>query len=137
MDFYTGAIISLIGTIVGAILGGTITYFWSWRLAKKVTKSAIGGKLRAVFASILAEYNFRAEKGDFYLIQDNFIKNAITSPGAVIEEYRWFVPSTSQGAYQQAWEDYQSGDVGNAYIFPGGKKLFKQRIEAILEFTKD
>ncbi len=143
---YAIAFISIGSTLLGTITG----YFLSQRIAKTQAKYAetlsavtakriAGAKLRAVFAPIISEFNRSAKKGAFDL-QTPFFKNALVDQGAAIEEYLWFVPSERQRAYQQAWEDYhgQYGGVGWLdYVEDEGKKLFKQRIEAILKFTED
>ena len=134
------AFIGVGGTLLGAILGAAITYYFAIRIATRNNRIAAGAKLRAAFSPFIAEYNFKARKGDFYL-QEEIFKNALVSQGAAIEEYRWFVPPERQRAYQKAWEDYY-WNYGSVYFtdYMVGKdkeKLFKQRIDAILKFTEE
>jgi hypothetical protein len=135
------AYIGVGGTLLGVILGMIGTYCFSLRLARKNNRIAAGAKLRAAFAPIIAEYNSRLIKGDFYLCSDNFFENALINQRTAIEEYRWFVPPERQRAYQQAWEDYHfkyGGLYFTDYIVGDNRqKLFKQRIDAILRFTKE
>ena len=135
------AFIGVGGTLLGVIVGGFIGYYFSRKAAVEQMRRVAGVKLRAAFAPIIAEYIFKAGKGDFYLVQEDIFKNALVSQGAAIEEYRWFVPPERQRAYQQAWENYYwkyGGLYFTDYVVGDDKeKLFKQRINAILKFTEE
>jgi len=134
------AFIGIAGTSLGTILGAIITYFFSLRLTRKSNLMAAGAKLRAAFAPIIAEYNFRIKKGDFYLGDGGFFKDALIDQTTAIEEYRWFVPPERQKAYQQAWEEYHWNHGGIYFtdylVGENREKLFKERINAILKFTE-
>jgi len=126
----SGAIISIIGTLLGVVIG----YFFSLRAVKLQWHRIAGAKLRAAFAPEIAKYDLNINRGDKWNINmmENLFKEALPGHAAAIEEYRYFIPSKSRVAYQQAWENYKN-DFLEYYE---NQSIFKQRIDAIFKFAK-
>jgi hypothetical protein len=140
--------------IIGTLLGIFIAYRLSLRLARTQAKHAenlatinaqriAGEKLRAAFAPEIAQYNllFRnAERKPSGAVAD-LLKDALPKHATAIEEYQPFVPPKSQRAYQEAWENYHTPfeeiEINMAFwAYEDDPEFFKERIEAILKFTK-
>ncbi len=132
------AIIGVGGTLLGAIAGAAITYYFALRIAKTNTRIIAGIKLRAAFAPEIAIYKLNINRGDKWHINmmDNMFKEALTKHAAAIEEYRPFVPRESQRAYQQVWENYYSDFLEYYDTGEGEQSVFKKRIDAIFKFTE-
>lgn len=141
-----GALIGGFFTIIGTLLGYRLSLKTAATQAKHAETLAdrnarriAGAKLRAAFAPEISAISLLTEKqieiGTVY----DILKAAFSKHGVAIEEYRPFVPSESQGAYQEAWEHYYSPPEAQFQDYVKGceedRQLFQQRIAAIFKFT--
>lgn len=97
------AIATILGAILGALLTGPLTYYFTKRLAGIQSFDAAGAKLRAAFApaqsKITTEFYADGRK------LREFFYEALPVHAAAIEEFR---PFAGDGvAYQKAWKEYQ------------------------------
>lgn len=143
---------SVIGTLLGTLLGVFFGYYFSKKIAATQAQYAerlaimnarmiASSKLRAAFASAMAEYDLLGEKTTEI---DNMLRAALPKHAAAIEEYRCFVDPERQDAYQEAWEEYKEPLNMKEFIFYSeysgwpeiSRELFRERIQAILKFTE-
>ena len=126
-----GILIGVGITLLGVIVGGFIGYYFSWKVAAEQIRSMAGAKLRAAFAPEIADY---------YLLDSQMreldLRLAVHRHASAIEEYRVFVPCESQTGYQKAWECYYEPFRGQDVIYTDRKEVYRERVEAILKFTK-
>ncbi len=126
------AFMGILGTLLGVIIG----YLLSARVAKLQWRRISGGKMRAAFAPEIAKYYLLMKK-DNRQVQGmiNIFEKALPRHAAAIEEYRAFVPCKSQGAYQEAWENYHQNFLDYWDEGKGEQTPFKHRIDEIFKFT--
>jgi hypothetical protein len=126
--------------IFGTLLGVIIAYFLSLRAAKLQCRRIAGAKLRAAFAPEIAKYYLNMKKGDKWYINmmTKMFEEALPRHAAAIEEYRCFISSKSNTAYQQAWENYHNNflDYWDEGEGGGEQILFRERIDAVFKFTE-
>jgi len=141
----------VIGSIIGTLLGVSLGYHFSKKIAATQAQHAerlaimnariiANTKLRAAFASAMAEYDLLEGKSTEV---DNMLRAALPKHAAAIEEYRCFVAPESQKAYQEAWKEYKKplilmefGGLFSIYSGDDARELFRDRIEAILNYTE-
>jgi hypothetical protein len=138
-------IAALWGAAVGAILAGVISCVINVWLDRRRTRNEAGANLRSIFASALAEYELIQGKSMNEI--DTLLKSNLPAQATAIEVFRYFVTCCKKEEYEKAWQDYHRPPCANGSIFmleyvpsadepETAKKLFKQRIHAILQFTK-
>lgn len=113
-DTIIGALIGVSGTIVGVLIAGPVTYFFSIKLivhshrntveAIRITEfSRASAKLRSVFAPAQVKLSLPRELGNIEVRK--FFDEAFFLHAAAIEEFR---PFASNGtAYQKEYEEYK------------------------------
>ena len=138
-------IAALWGAAVGAILAGVISCIINVWLDRRRIRHEAGAKLRAAFASALAEYDLIQGKSMNEI--DTLLRSNLPAQATTIEVFRCFVTCCEQKEYEKAWQNYHRPPGANGSIFmleyvpsadkpEEAKKLFKQRIHAILQFTE-
>lgn len=127
--------IGVVGTLSGVWLG----YFLSLRATKVQFWRIAGAKLRAAFASEIAQYDLLYKKKLAGPDIHKMLTDALPKHAAAIEEFRCFVPTKYQGEYQNAWDDYYREEgricLERYVVDESRRKLFKQKIDAIFKFT--
>ncbi|MGA3280735.1 MAG: hypothetical protein ABSD50_07110 [Smithella sp.] len=144
-------IIGVLGTVLGVLIGGPVTYYYAKILIQTTHNNAIdlmhrqefnkaASDLRASFAphlaylkSIHGSIQIKEEiRGSLY---DHFIKTHC----AELEKFRFFVKSKSIDAYNKACEEYET------VLHPGlmaswgtqePSEFIIDKIETLLNFTK-
>jgi hypothetical protein len=156
-DTLIGAYIGVGGVILGAILAGTIAYYYSKKLVLQTHRNAIEAiqitehnksvaSFRAAFAPTLAKIYLVKKHGSSHEVPniDKFLKDSLLVHATAIEEFRVIVPKSERTAYQEAWEKYRyevwnygfdansmRTDIDNPY------DIFEVLIHNILQFAKE
>lgn len=137
--------LALIGggfTAVGVLLGGWLTYRFSLNLARWNAKHEAGARLRAAFAKELGALN--PVSTDRIESVDQYLTVAFPKHRDAVGEFAWYLKDTERKLFEQAWKAYY--EVGGSvrfydYMMNGTKQeqfdRFKQRVDAILKFTRD
>lgn len=155
-----GAYISFGGIIIGVLLAGPITYYYSRKLIQETHKNTIEviritehnkaiADFRASFAPAIAflylakKHKIPSDKGISPSDVDKFLRNAILNHAAAIEKFRIFITKDKGTAYQEAWEKYRyevcnygfdttcfRTDIKDPY------EMFEDLIQAIIQFTE-
>jgi hypothetical protein len=138
-------IAALWGAAVGAILAGVISCVINVWLDRRRIRNEAGANLRSIFSAALAEYDLIQGKGMNEI--DSLLRGNLPAQATAIEVFRYFVACCNKEEYEKAWQEYHRPPGANGSIFmleyipsadkpEEAKKLFKQRIHAILQFTK-
>lgn len=113
-DATIGALIGVGGAIVGVIIAGPVTYYFSRLLINESHKKSIeiikisdfisaSAKLRAAFAPAKVKISGRRELGNTRLRE--FFNEAFNLHATAIEEFRPF--ASDADAYQKAYDEYR------------------------------
>lgn len=137
--------LALIGggfTAVGVLLGGWLTYRFSLRLAQFNAKREAGTRLRAAFAIELGALNpISTDKVESV---DRYLAAAFPKHREAVMEFAWYLHGAERKRFEAAWKAYH--EVGGSVRFHDYARTgtpqenfdkFRQRVEAILKFTRD
>jgi hypothetical protein len=113
-DTIIGAFIGVGGAIIGAILAGPVTYFFSRKLIDKSHRNSLdiikvsefnsaAAKFRATFAPTQVKLSIRRELGNIGLRK--FFDEEFALHATAIEEFRPF--ASDAYAYQKAYDEYK------------------------------
>ena len=129
-------------TVVGALMGGWLTYRFSLHFTRWNAKREAGARLRAAFVTELGALapvsTQKVERVDQYLTA------AFPKHREAVMEFAWYLQGAERQRFEDAWKAYY--EVGGSvrffdYMMGGTQReqfdRFKQRVEAILEFTRD
>jgi hypothetical protein len=140
---YEIAIIGGAFTVLGALIGAIVGYWFSRKLAQKLAYTVACSKLRASFAPALGQIYLAQKHGNHDRpCIDTFVKDNLLYHATAIEEFRPHVSSKNSRAYQNAWEDYckiASNSIESAVedrmqeLEPSG--AIKKNINKILSFA--
>lgn len=134
----TPEIINGLFSLAGAAIGGIIGYLAARSMFFKTSKAEAGAKLRAAFAPEIAEMRLfaRGQKIDV----EQLLNSAFPRHATAIEEFSAHLSEEKKQKYYQAWRNYYevAGSIRffDYYIGDEPYKLFFERIDVILQFTK-
>lgn len=144
---------TLVGAIIGGIIGVVGTYVGAIYISKKQNRTLASSKFRDAFTTTLAQLDLtQKHKGihDPPRIDEHLVA-ALHIQAEAIESYRFFVPKNKQPEYQKAWDDYyktaQGGTFREEFIGKNDPlisysegyeyKVISQKIHDILQFAKE
>lgn len=153
-DTIIGALIGLGGIIVGAIIAGPITYFFSRKLINESHKNALAIIKITEFNKAAASFRASFIKEQRLLTLDSvadktgltavdIIKEAIDRQEIAMIRFEPFVCESDIDAYKKAWKEY-AGDSKHFEQYstvrhidiPEKKKLALDRINNLLKYAK-
>jgi hypothetical protein len=100
----TNAIVS----VASIALGGAVGFLSARKISDRNALATASAKLRAAFAPALAKIDLHKRHGSAHDQPDvtGFFNSAVLDHAVAIEEFRVFVPTCKNAAYQEAWEQY-------------------------------
>lgn len=129
-----GILIGVGITLLGVVVGGYLGYHFSRKVAEEQLKKMAGAKLRGAFAPQMALYTLMGQEAEL----GPRLKQSLHAHATAVEEYKVFISSKNQTGYQEAWNCYYNSTATKGDCGPfDDSKIYIERINAILKFTKD
>lgn len=132
-------------TVVGTLLGGWVTYRFAICLSYRNAKREAGARLRSAFSTELGALD--PVEGDKVDSVDKYLTAAFPKHREAVREFAFYLKAAERERFENAWNAFYL--VGGGVLFhdymdfmSNGTKQqqfgkFKQRVEAILAFTRD
>jgi hypothetical protein len=135
------AIVGVLGTLAGTVVGAVLTYFFSVNLSKKEGLRRAGRELREAFHKELVTLEQDKESNPYDVLQEAFSRHQ-----AAVREFRFHLSESKKKKFDRAWREYCCDDQG-LYLeqyshHQGGMELAEKnrqlaidRINTILDLT--
>jgi len=133
--------IALIGggfTVLGALIGASVTYCLALELARRNAKRDAGRRLREAFALELALMHPEHGKKDIKVEQ--ILQDAFPKHSQAVIEFAFHLKDNEKKKFLKTWKEYYMVGGGvrffDYYMGKDSRQLFTDRVNAILEFTE-
>jgi hypothetical protein len=134
-------------TVLGALIGAWITYWFALKLSVKNARREAGRRLRETFTSELSILD--PETGDKNVRASDLLEAALPKHRDAITEFAFYLSDKEKPAYEAAWRAYHEGEcrryMGIITTDTGadGQRIektwsyeqLKQQVHDILKFT--
>jgi hypothetical protein len=138
------AIVGVLGTLAGTIVGAVLTYFFSVSLSKKEGLRRAGRELREAFHKELVKLEQDKESDPCDVLQEAFSHHQMAA-----NEFRFHLSESKKKKFDRAWREYcyddqdldvpyleqYSRNLGSVELAEKNRQLAINRINRILDLT--